>query len=201
MDHVPSLDELLLYLVEVFPSLSARRDLQERSHQEWVEMRRHLPRLVPEDVVAILPFVLADMARTADRLFESGDMVVYFLDVWAEPFDAEDPSIRALIEKFADEEIRGEAGKRFKANMLSKTLGSEGLPKEERHEQERCQREASFAMLATSQRHAVYWWLRYLDGLLRTFDDGRIQLFDEMALARAIIYWNPGRLGEGDTRQ
>jgi len=185
MDQAIALEELLRYLHEVFPSLATRKDLQRKSHEEWVEARLHLPRLVPKDVAEELPFVLVDMTRTVTKSYpgENGDMVIYFLDVWAEPYDPHDPSTRALIEKFADEIIGGEAGEQLKANMLCDLPGREELSKDERRAQERRDREASFTELTPLQQSAIYLWLGYIEPFYRKFETKHTRLLS------ALVYW------------
>jgi len=154
-------------------------------HEHWVEQRRKLPRLVPKDVVAILPFVLVNLARTVrGSRFQDGDMVIYFLDVWANSAELRDPSTRALVEWYADEVIGGaEQGERFKSLMFTDLPEAEDLSEAERRLREYRSRAASFSEMNVQQQEGIYRWLRYIGRFDREFE-GR-----ERELLRATAYW------------
>lgn len=158
------LDQVLDYFRKAFPSLTERQDIARQSHEDWIALRTKLQLLIPKDVVVKLPFVLVDLAQTAaTSRFEDGDMVIYFLDVLANSAELDNPAMRALVEKYAEEEIGGEEGEHFKLIMTSKLPEVGNLSEDDRRARDLRDREASFAELTAQQQEAVYRWLQYIN--------------------------------------
>jgi hypothetical protein len=189
-----TITEILEALREAFLSMGTRQDLKEKTQEELVEMRRHMPLLVPEDVVEVLPFILADLAKAvAANIKEDGllsptesllydEQVIMFLDVCVEHIDYSDPSCREEVERVADEQIGGEAGDLFKKAIYCNLARADQLSPKERRDRE--SRESSFTELTPVQTKAVYLWLRYLEPFYRQ-DEG----IWGGPLVSAIAYW------------
>lgn len=179
-----SLDDVIQCMREAFPSLSDKALLR-KSHQEWEDLRGDLPLLLPKDVVTLLPFVLLDLTPAADDQFQRDyDMVIYFLDVLLTPVNFDDPKEREIVEKFADEQIGGEAGEQFKAMMFFRPGGCQSKSVDEERAEERRRREAHFAELTRDQERAIYRFLCYVNDCGAFCEGGKLE-----SLERATLYW------------
>ena len=176
-DNAVSIQQLMRCLNDAFPSLTNRTDLRAQPPEEWIKLSLSLALLTAERVVDELPFVLVDAAQTAARgaWLSHGDMIVIFLDVLLSEKDLMDPAARALIERFADEQIGGAEGAQFKAMF-------QPLPGGRSREEEVNSRLESFIALTLQQRKAVLMWLRFMEPFFR--DES---VHDE--LMRAMGFW------------
>lgn len=203
-------DMVLSDLRREFPSLE-RYDLAAHPHQYWVELRETLALLVPEDVTDLLPFVLVDLIETIPQsAVESGDMVIIFLDVWhCCVDDPKDPKLAELIRRFAEEEIGGEAGEKFKRMMFTDItrLGREHMTDDEiRAEDYEC-REASFGQITIAQAKTIYRCLQFFRNIQEDFERRNAVLkpgnfcepepFERCKddLNRAMAYWHWRSIG------
>lgn len=179
--------EVLANLRLVFPNgRFPNPDVEEGKHEYYVEGRFHLPSLMPQAVVEWLPGILYDLIESGQEAFarEHGDMVIYFLNVCANPFAMagnDVPHLReAAIDAFGEQD--GANLMDLLQTPLSPHWTEHALEKKAQQAYWIARREDAFRLFSSAQSCAVYECLR----LIRTWPDAAWYGRD---LEQALEYW------------
>jgi hypothetical protein len=164
MNLTPAEQQVLRALRECFPQAYFPEQAggnKTLSHEQLVETRSILPRMVPADVLEWLPGVLYDLVIWRERFInEDGDLVIYFLDVLQKRDPVEEARLREAVEWFT-KNLNETASKVPLERLLFEDLPQsiEFASSGEQASQDMLSREASFRAFTREQACIVCAWL------------------------------------------